>query len=127
MLDRAGRSELHYAAKDNDVHRVRRLVAEGADVNLADFGQFTPLHMAAQRYAVEAARCLIELGANLDPRDSLGNTPLGVALVRSAGRGEMIELLLESGADPDIENDSGSTPRIFAYKVANFDLKRFFE
>ncbi len=38
---------LHDAAFIGDINEVKRLIAEGIDVNQKDFGGRTPLHMAA--------------------------------------------------------------------------------
>lgn len=126
MTDRGGRTELHYAALQGEVDRVRDLIAGGADPNAADKLQFTPLHFAAQSYEPEIAKILIDAGATVDAVNCHGATPLGVAVSNSQGRGEMIELLLSSGADPDRENNAGISPRMWAESIANYDVKQFF-
>jgi uncharacterized protein len=118
---------LHDAVMADDVERVAELIAAGADVDAPGSQAYTPLHLAAQEYAVDAARVLLDAAAAMDARDEDGNTPLFVAVYRSAGRGEMIKLLLERGADPDAVNNYGKTPRELAHMIANYDVKQFFE
>ena len=128
-LDRAGRTALHYAALDGDVDRVNDLIAQGVDVNKADQAAgHTALHFAAQGQHAETAQSLLSAGAEIDARDRFGTTPLGVALFNVRNRdGEVIRVLLTSGADPDLENNHGVSPRRLAETVANYDLKRFFD
>lgn len=118
---------LHDAAQANDVERVAELIAGGADVDARGPQGFTPLHLAAQQYALDAARALLDAEATVDARNVHGNTPLFVAVFNSAGRGGMIQLLRERGADPDVENDHAQTPRGLAILIGNYDVKQFFD
>lgn len=126
-LDRAGRSPLHYAALQGDAELVAALIADGADVHLADSNGFTPLHFAAQAQRDAVARVLLAAGAPVDAQDQYGKTPLSVALfhVRD-GDGAVVRVLLSAGADPEVENHYGVSPRRLAETVANYDLMRFF-
>jgi ankyrin repeat protein len=126
-LDRAGRSPLHYAALEGRATDVRDLLEGGAEVDLADKAGFTPLHFAAQELHADVARMLINAGASVHRRNRYGNTPLWTALcnVRDT-EGAIVHVLLESGSDPDAENESAVSPRALASRVANYDLMRFF-
>ena len=53
---------LHEAAKSCDVPEVRRLVAEGADLDKRDLRGASPLHYAALQGHVEVIKVLVELG-----------------------------------------------------------------
>lgn len=107
---------------------VRAGVERGEDPDVPDKMGWTPLHFAAQSQEPEVASILIHAGATVDARDSYGKTPLAVALFNvKDGPGDVVRVLLEAGASPDAENDSGVSPRALAYRVANYDLKRFFE
>ena len=128
-LDRAGRSALHYAALDGDSDRVIELIDEGSDVNLIDrAGGHTALHFAAQGQRADAAQALLSAGAEVDARDRFGKTPLSMALLNFRdGNGEVIHVLLARGADPDLENNYGISPRVHAETVDNYDLKQFLD
>ena len=65
----------------------------------------------------------------MDPQDRFGKTPLSVALSKvpdDESEGAVVYVLLAAGADPDLENYYGSSPRGLAKSVTNFDLMRFF-
>ena len=126
-LDKAGRSELHYAVVDRNFARMKELVLQGASMNLADHNGWTPLHFAAQNNDAETARFLLDSGAAVDPKDSYGNTPLFTAVFNSRGNGELIKLLRERGADCESKNKSGVSPVSLARTIANYDIARFFD
>ena len=126
MLDRSGRSQLHYAAAEDRVEDVQRLLADGVDPNLQDCNGASALHFAAQEFAVQAAGALIEGGANVDAADKFGNTPLFTAAFNSRGRGELIRLLRAAGADPSHVNRAGQTPVGVARLIANYDVAQHF-
>jgi ankyrin repeat protein len=127
-VDRAGRSELHYAAFEGRAADVAAYLQEhGDEVNSADKSGFTALHFAAQEQHAAVAVVLIEAGADLNARNRFGNTPLSVALFAVRDRdGAVVRALLDAGADPDVENNYGVSARGLAETVANFDLMRFF-
>lgn len=125
--DRDRFSDLHEAALNDDAARVAELIDAGADLDLQTRDGLVPLHLAAQQYSVESARLLLDAGAAVDVRDVDGNSPLMNAAFESSGRGRMIELLREHGADPDLANRHGQTPRGLAKLLANYDVAQFFE
>ncbi len=125
-VDRGGRTDLHYAAMENNTAKVKRLLAAGYAVGAADKAGLTPLHFAAQGYSVDAGKLLIEHGAPVDATDSHGNTPLFRAVFESNGRGDFIRLLRKAGADPNRKNKHGINPLSLARDIANFDVGQFF-
>ncbi len=123
--DQDGRTPLHRAAHEACLADLISALDAGADPSAADRSGWTPLHFAAQAQAANAATALIEAGAEVDAQDVHGKTPLAVALfnVRD-GDGEIISVLIASGASPDVQNHAGVSPRDLADLVANYDLKR---
>lgn len=120
-----GRSELHYRALEGDVEGIRTRVAAGDAVGAPDHAGFTPLHFAAQQSQLAAAEALLDAGAPIDAQDKFGNTPLFRAVFNSRGQGETVEALLRAGADPNLPNHSGVTPRGLAQSIANYDIAQF--
>ena len=125
-LDREGRSELHYAALEGRTDQARQLLAAGADVTLADRNGLTPLHFAAQQHHVEIAQTLLDAGALVDATDKHGNTPLCKAVFASEGRGDLIALLREAGADPRLANKHGTSPLQLAERIGNYNVAQHF-
>ena len=68
--------ELFAAARDGNVSEVRRLVAEGADVNVQGPEGLRPLHFAAQEGHVEVLTTLVQLGADVNVQSNDGRRPL---------------------------------------------------
>jgi uncharacterized protein len=127
--DPMGRSELHYAACDDDVVNARRLARWNPDVNLQDKNGWTPLHFAAQSRSLEIAKLLIEAGAHVDVMDKNGNTPLSEAVFNYRERADasLIRFLRERGADPYSANNHGQTPVGLARLIANYDVAHCFD
>lgn len=125
--DRTGRSDLHYAALENNIEKVHLLLESGADPNEADHEGFTPLHFAAQQHSVASAQLLLEQGATVDPINCYGNTPLWAAVFNSKGRGELIQLLRSHGANVSHANAAGVTPVGLARTIGNYNIAQYFE
>ena len=87
---------------------VKLQVEQGADLELANDVQLTPLMIAVERKNGRVAKLLVEAGANLDSRDVRNRTPL--AMAAQTGQPRMAKLLLEAGADLESRDDWGRTP-----------------
>jgi ankyrin repeat protein len=110
-------SPLLYAARDGRLDIVRILVDAGAEVDQTDANGITPLLIAITNNHPDVARYLIERGADIKATDWYGRTPLWAAVetrnmdvdnasfVNSVDRApflDLIKLLLEKGADPNV-------------------------
>jgi len=84
-------SALNAAVASNDLSEAKKLVAAGADVNLGDYDNRTPLHVAASFNNVDMVRWLISEGATLrEDRDH--RLPIHDAI--QYGNPELQQLLL---------------------------------
>lgn len=101
------------AAMRGDAEEVRRLLADGADVNARQGDGMTALHWAALNRDADLARMLLDAGAEVGASTRVGeHTPLHVAARAQAA--DVVDALLVAGADPDATTTKGVTPLHFA-------------
>jgi uncharacterized protein len=117
---------LHFAARDGHLDEVRRLSQNSEAVSARDSDGFTALHFASMESQSDVVPILAAAGAEIDAQDRWGDTPLWRAVFNSRGLGATILALLAAGADPDVANKAGVSPRALAEKIANYDVAQFF-
>jgi ankyrin repeat protein len=125
---RAERTELDVfeAAALGDVERLRAILEEDSDAARAwSPDGFTALHYAAYFDGPETARPLIEHGADVEAVSTNEEfapqaRPLHSAV--AAGRGDVVEVLLHAGADPNARQHGGFTPLMAAEQTGNLEL-----
>ena len=101
---------LRNAAVSNDVEALQLALDDGADPNSFDESKQTALHFAADRNSVECLKILIEKSADVNAVDCDGIGVLETALISGLDI-EGVRLLLVAGADPDLRDDDGDSPR----------------
>jgi ankyrin repeat protein len=126
ITDKMGRTPLMEAVIQRNFEICKELIDTGATVNCREKRNWTALHFAAQEYDFKIAELLLSSGAEVDAEDDNGNTPLFRSLFGSKGKGEVIKLLLQNGANREHKNKSGISPLELALQVTNFDLERYF-
>ncbi len=84
-------AQLIWAAALGDVDALRRLVARGTHLDVADYDLRTPLHLAAAEGHREIVAILLAQGVNPWPRDRWGRTPADDA--RLGGHHDVVEIL----------------------------------
>jgi ankyrin repeat protein len=104
---------LFRAVKNRDIETVRRMIASGVNVNVADNNGLTSLHHAAGHNnggnrLVDIVALLLENGASVDAVDKQKFTPLHYATYY--GQYKIVELLLQNGASVNAVSDTGVTP-----------------
>lgn len=127
--DPHGRTPIMYAILSFEpaLATIDLLLNSGADINLSDNEQkWTCLHFAARDGNVPVMRRLIEAGAKIDAVDVFGNTPLLRAVMGARSDASAIELLVHSGADPDLKNKSSVSPRALAERLGRGDVVALF-
>lgn len=116
-MNRGGFTPLLYAAREGCIPCAKELLDGGADIDLPDPDQTTPLVLALMNLHFDLAMFLIDHGADVDRWDLYGQTPLYVALDMNTlpvgGRpdipskdfttgAQVAEHLLAKGANPNI-------------------------
>lgn len=96
--------------KKIDTKTAKKLIKAGADLNMQDHHGGTALIYACLFSHVELAMTLIRAGAKLDLQDNSQSTALHRAAWRSATK-DVVEALLNAGADPRLKDDAGLTAR----------------
>ena len=108
----SGRSGLHIAVERRDLPWVNLLTKRGVNPNIADVRGVTALMRASQIGFVDGVQSLLAAGARVDDSNDAGETPLILAVHRRDTA--MMRLLLQAGADPDRNDNSGRSARDYA-------------
>ena len=90
-----------------DLIKVRQALAEGANPNVRDEDERTPLFSGILGGSIGLVGLLLESGADVDARDSQGFTPLHFAAQELLP--EMARLLIAKGADVNAVDTDGSS------------------
>jgi len=120
-----GESPLSMAVMNGSYETVISLLESGANVNAANIRSETPLHLAACFGYVDICKELLRYGGWIDTEDDCGDTPLHWA-VREEQR-EVIELLLNCGADPNHLNEDDESPQMLAESVSSESIVNVFD
>lgn len=123
--DRDGRTGLHHSVLSGNEIITKLLLDEKANIDCQDNQGWTALHFAARDGNVKLVKMLLEAGARVDPEDIHGNTPLFRAVFESRGRGDIILLLRDHGADMRHKNKHGMSPFDLAESISNYDVARW--
>lgn len=83
------------AVRAGEVETVRLLLSDGADIEMRDTDERTPLLLATRQDAVEIARLLIEAGADVNAKDAIQDTPFLYA--GAEGRDAILRMILATG------------------------------
>jgi ankyrin repeat protein len=95
---------IHNAAENGNLNRVKELLNQGVPVNARNAYGFTPLHKAASGGHVNVVKELLRRGAHVNPRNFLGSTPLHTAL-----NPNVFHALIKAGANPKYRNTINGT------------------
>ena len=94
------------ACSENHTEVVRYLISKGADVNALDDDHRFGIDYAIRRNNIPLAKLLIESGFNVNAV-RLNRSELFLACAQK--RTELVQMLLDSSADPDLRYPDGST------------------
>ena len=110
-------TSLHLAVCNENLTIVEMILKAGADINEQNFLGGTPLHGSISHGPANLAQIvglLLQFGAQVNMRDDFANTPLHSAA--RCGRSEVVQMLLDAGADPHLVDMRGDTAMDIARK-----------
>jgi ankyrin repeat protein len=116
-----GQNALMWAVSQHHADVVDELIKQGADVNAHSKTGFTALMFAAQQGDADSARILLAAKAN--PNEVMpktGATPLIIASAIS--QPEVVSLLLDNGADPNVKDANGFTSLHHAVRDTDYGV-----
>jgi 7,8-dihydropterin-6-yl-methyl-4-(beta-D-ribofuranosyl)aminobenzene 5'-phosphate synthase len=106
-------SDVHEAAKQGDLAKLKTLIAENPDLaNAKNENQETPLHAAVSGGHLDIVDLLIAAKADVNAVDNQKRTPLHLACYD--GHEEIAEKLISHGADLEAKFSNGTTPLFWA-------------
>src|SRR6476646_8483026 len=108
------------AAQNRDAAAVKKLIAQGADVNVAEGDGMTAIHWAAEHGDSAMTMTLIRANADVKATTRIGYyTPLQLA--SRTGSPAVVRALLAAGADPNRPDANGATALHLAAAAGNPD------
>jgi len=107
------------AARQGDFAAVKTLIAQKADVNIAEADGMTALDWAVRANDLPTVQLLIRAGANVNAASRYGMTPIHFAAQN--GDPTMVAALLKAGANPNSALPEGETALMTAARTGNVD------
>jgi ankyrin repeat protein len=92
---------LYLAVQRGDLDQIERHLFWGSDINRPDVDGRMPLHVAAEKGRWPVAKLLIKNGADINALDRDGHSPVYTALM--AGRTQVVQHMVKMGASIDAD------------------------
>ncbi|XP_012253973.2 histone-lysine N-methyltransferase EHMT1 isoform X2 [Athalia rosae] len=125
--DYANRTSLHIAADRGHLACVHTLIQAGAQLDVMNKNQVTPLMLAASKGRVDVVKYLIKIGADVTLKGEDGMTVLHMAA--KSGHLDVCQIILSECKAPrtlvDSVDDGGWTSLIWACEFCHTDVARF--
>ncbi|XP_012672671.1 ankyrin repeat family A protein 2 isoform X2 [Clupea harengus] len=132
LQDEEGFTPLMWAAAHGQIAVVEFLLQnasvlnpQGADPHILAKGRESALSLACSKGYTDIVKMLIECGVNVNEYDWNGGAPLLYAVHGNHVR--CVEILLESGADPTMESDSGFNAMDMAVAMGHRHVQQVME
>jgi len=111
VTDSSGSTPLHYATRYGQKEAAAILIQAGASLEARDNGGSMPLHCAASRGHLDTLSLLLDARSDISAVDNLGNSALHLVAAKSCDCSDQVgQLLLDKGAEINLQNIYGETP-----------------
>lgn len=134
--DENGMTVLQMACLTNNARKVSEIISKKPNIDIKNDIGDTALHIACRGSHLIITSMLTSCGADVNIADKDGLTPLhivcfniqviksidGLEGCRSSGNFEMIDVLMEAGADPTIKDNKQRTPLSIALDSGDMDV-----
>ena len=114
-------TSLHLAVSRGKLTIIEMILKAGADTNEKDQWGNAPLHrssLASSTHLAQIVGLLLKFGAQVNLGNHYANTPLHLAVY--FGRPDVVQMILDTGPDPNLLNSRGET----AWDVAQKSFSR---
>ena len=124
-----GLTPLIIAARHGHTKPMRILLEAGAKGECEDHDGYTALALAAFHGQVAAVKLLIEHNADVNTQTNFGDTAMMQAIRKNLtdDHVEIVQILLKSGANVDLQNHSGLTPLMKVAELSEGDAATIVE
>jgi ankyrin repeat protein len=110
-VDDGNHTALYRACESNEVEIIKKLIARGANVNLCNNSNVSPLSIACRRGHIEVVRLLLSVSIKAIRTDLVDTEGRGALHEACEGEHEeIVALLLHHDLDPCIKDVNGNTP-----------------
>ena len=122
ILNIEGKTPLYDAISTINIDMVNTLLVRGANINVQDYEESTPLHFAAKFGTKEMVELLLRNDlTTINEVDMDEKTPLYYAI--SSNNFEMVNILIENGSNINIQDLNGNTPLHLATSITENDTE----
>ena len=127
FADSDGETLLWKAVQRKKIDIAEALLNAGANINIPDKAGWFPLHIAVQNQDINMVDLLLRYNPEINAQNKYGNTAIWLAVFYAKGQEDIINLLLNSGADPYQKNNAGINAIQLAQLIANYDNLSIFK
>lgn len=113
----SGSTLLHVACEKENVELTSRLLDQGADMTAVNNYGHSPLSIVLRQGNTEIFRQMLDAGLEPDATLTFENGKYLIHLAAEGGNGEIVQILLDDGDDPNRKTDWGALPIHFAARA----------
>ena len=116
FLNHGANCTIWEAIESKYVDIVKALLMHGAETDVVNSQEMTPLHITIEKHYTKMSTLLIQFGADVNARDPNSKTPLHYLYEHGTGEFfnpieefQLLEYLIQYGANPNLKDDEGDS------------------